>query len=107
MLDEALKQDSRESSAVNRMFRSAIIFAGALAITAPALAAPNWPDSFSAYIGQLRKTIKTTDMNGYLAAVKNPNGAMLIDVREDYEYKAGHVPGTVNIPRGLLEFRIW
>ena len=92
---------------MNRMLRLAIAFAGVLAITAPALAAPNWPDSFSAYIGQVRKTIKTTDMNGYLAAVKNPNGAMLIDVREDYEYKAGHIPGTVNIPRGLLEFRIW
>jgi rhodanese-related sulfurtransferase len=46
-------------------------------------------------------------MDGYLAVVKNPNGAKLIDVREDYEYKAGHIPGTVNIPRGLLEFRIW
>lgn len=92
---------------MNRMLRFAIVFAGALAVVAPAVAAPNWPDSFSAYIGQVRKTIKTTDMNGYLAAVKNPNGAILIDVREDYEYKAGHIPGTVSIPRGLLEFRIW
>ena len=46
-------------------------------------------------------------MDGYLAVVKNPNGALLIDVREDSEYKAGHVPGSVNIPRGLLEFQIW
>ena len=42
-----------------------------------------------------------------MAAVKNPDGALLIDVREDSEYRAGHIPGTVNIPRGLLEFRIW
>ena len=28
-------------------------------------------------------------------------------MREPEEYKAGHVPGTINIPRGLLEFRIW
>ena len=46
-------------------------------------------------------------MDGYLAAVKNPNGAVLLDVREGEEFKAGHVPGAVNIPRGLLEFRIW
>ena len=77
---------------MNRVLRIAIVFAGVLAVAAPALAAPNWPDSFSAYIGQVRKTIKTTDMNGYLAVVKNPNGAMLIDVREGYEYKAGHIP---------------
>ena len=46
-------------------------------------------------------------MDGYLTAVKNPNGASLLDVREDDEFKAGHVPGAVHIPRGLLEFRIW
>lgn len=39
--------------------------------------------------------------------LKNPNGALLLDVREEGEFKAGHVPGTVNIPRGLLELRIW
>lgn len=73
----------------------------------PASTAESWPDSFGAYVVQVRKTIKTTDMDGYLAVVKNPNGALLIDVREDSEYKAGHVPGSVNIPRGLLEFQIW
>lgn len=30
----------------------------------------------------------------------------IIDVREPEEYEAGHLPGAVNIPRGLLEFRI-
>lgn len=31
---------------------------------------------------------------------------LLIDVREPDEYRAGHVAGAVNIPRGLLEFRM-
>lgn len=31
---------------------------------------------------------------------------LLIDVREPDEYRAGHVVGAVNIPRGLLEFRM-
>ena len=30
----------------------------------------------------------------------------IIDVREPEEFQAGHLPGAVNIPRGLLEFRI-
>lgn len=30
----------------------------------------------------------------------------IIDVREPEEFRAGHLPGAVNIPRGLLEFRI-
>lgn len=30
----------------------------------------------------------------------------IIDVREPEEFQAGHLPGAINIPRGLLEFRI-
>ena len=66
----------------------------------------DWPDSIDRYVMQVRKTVKTTDMDGYLAAVKSPNGALLLDVREKGEFKARHVPGAVNVPRGLLEFRI-
>lgn len=33
-------------------------------------------------------------------------GYQWIDVREPSEYKSGHIPGAVNIPLGLLEFRI-
>lgn len=31
---------------------------------------------------------------------------MVLDVREPGEYEAGRLPGAVNIPRGVLEFRI-
>ncbi|MGA9854087.1 MAG: rhodanese-like domain-containing protein [Gammaproteobacteria bacterium] len=31
---------------------------------------------------------------------------IILDVREPNEYVAGHIPGAVNIPRGLLEFQI-
>jgi rhodanese-related sulfurtransferase len=30
----------------------------------------------------------------------------LIDVREPDEFVQGHIPGAVNIPRGLLEFKL-
>ena len=33
-------------------------------------------------------------------------GYLFLDCREPKEYKMGHVPGAVNIPRGLLEFKI-
>jgi phage shock protein E len=73
----------------------------------PALAAENWPDSVDQYVVQIRKTVDTTDMAGYLAAVKNPNGAMLLDVRDPDEFRSGHVPGTINISRGRLEQQVW
>lgn len=33
-------------------------------------------------------------------------GYTIIDVREYDEYAAGHLPGAINIPRGVLEFKI-
>lgn len=30
---------------------------------------------------------------------------MLVDVRDPDEYRAGHIPGAVNISRGMLEFK--
>lgn len=33
-------------------------------------------------------------------------GVPIVDVREPAEYAAGHLPGAVNIPRGVLEFEV-
>ena len=33
-------------------------------------------------------------------------GVIVIDVREPGEFASGHIDGAVNIPRGLLEFRV-
>lgn len=32
--------------------------------------------------------------------------AVVIDVREPTEYAQGHLPGAINLPRGVLEFQI-
>jgi rhodanese-related sulfurtransferase len=34
------------------------------------------------------------------------DGATVLDVREPAEFDMGHLPGAVNIPRGLLEFMV-
>lgn len=34
------------------------------------------------------------------------NSSLILDVREPAEFAAGHLPGAVNIPRGVLEFKI-
>ncbi len=33
-------------------------------------------------------------------------GTPVIDVREPAEFAEGHLPGAVNIPRGMLEFQV-
>lgn len=32
-------------------------------------------------------------------------GAVILDVREPEEFAAGHIPGSINIPRGFLEVK--
>jgi rhodanese-related sulfurtransferase len=92
---------------MNRRFRVAVAFLSTFVICQPGFAAENWPDSVDEYVAQVRKTIDTIDLNGYLTVVKNPNGALLLDMRDENELVSGHVPGTINISRGRLEFRIW
>jgi len=92
---------------MNRRLRVAVVFLGAFVISQPSFAAENWPDSVDQYVAQVRKTVDTSDMDSYLTVVKNPNGALLLDVRDENELISGHVPGTVNVSRGRLEFRIW
>ncbi|WP_096186348.1 rhodanese-like domain-containing protein [Evansella halocellulosilytica] len=47
------------------------------------------------------KEYSTTQVQGLLS-----EGLNLIDVRETHEVAQGIIPGAVNIPLGLLEFRM-
>ncbi|HWS27145.1 MAG TPA: rhodanese-like domain-containing protein [Xanthomonadales bacterium] len=47
-----------------------------------------------------------TEIDGDRLLQLQAAGVPLVDVREPAEYAAGHVPGAVNIPRGVLEFEI-
>jgi rhodanese-related sulfurtransferase len=46
------------------------------------------------------KEVNTADAQALLGK------RVIIDVREYDEYAAGHLPGAINIPRGILEFKI-
>jgi rhodanese-related sulfurtransferase len=53
-----------------------------------------------------QKHAKTIGMDEYREIVENPGAALIVDVREPHEYAAGHVPGSINIPRGVVESEI-
>lgn len=54
-----------------------------------------------------QKPVRTIGMEDYRKLVENPGTALIIDVREPEEYAAGHVPGAINIPRGVIDSQIW
>jgi len=45
---------------------------------------------------------KSPDINQGVAEFRNTPGALLLDVRSDDEYAAGHIPGSINLPMQRL-----
>ncbi len=55
-------------------------------------------------VAQARAVIEEIDP-ARLHVLQNA-GTPVIDVREPAEFAEGHLPGAVNIPRGMLEFQV-
>ncbi|MCB1560082.1 MAG: sulfurtransferase [Xanthomonadales bacterium] len=53
-------------------------------------------------VAQARQGIRETTPQD----ARSNSRAVLIDVREPAEYASGHIPGAINIPRGVLEFQV-
>ena len=78
-----------------------------LPVAATAAEKAKYPPQVKEMVLEVRKTIKTVDMDGFRKVVDNPQGALIVDVREPKPYAVGHVPGAINVPRGVIEFKIW
>jgi rhodanese-related sulfurtransferase len=71
------------------------------------LAAQILPPSVGQLIAATKKQVKTIDMATFKAAYDKQGLGLIVDVREPAEYADGFIPEAVNVPRGLLELRIW
>ena len=56
-------------------------------------------------VTEAKKSVKEASSVEIQAAIDDPNN-LVIDVREPAEFQQGHLPGAINLPRGLLEFKI-
>ena len=87
------------------MKRTVLLFS--LFITPFLSFAGNWPSQVDERVKQAKRSVKSIDIKAFKAIVDNPGDAMIIDVREPHEYYDGHIKGAINIPRGVIEFKIW
>ena len=69
--------------------------------------APSYPASIGQMVAKTKTQIKTVKMPEFKAAYDQKNLGLLIDVRNENEFEDGYIPGAINVPRGLIEFRIW
>jgi len=81
----------------------ALMFSAAFACNASlAVAADMTANDF---VAEAKKNIATISV-AEGKALFDKGGVIFLDVREPKEYKSGHIPGAINVPRGLLEFKI-
>jgi rhodanese-related sulfurtransferase len=56
-------------------------------------------------VAEAKKSISEVTVSEAKGLLDNGD-CIFLDCREPKEYKMGHIPGALNIPRGLLEFQI-
>jgi rhodanese-related sulfurtransferase len=58
---------------------------------------------FLKLVNEAKSRVKETDMAGYKKMVADGSKPVLIDVREDSEWAAGHAKGAVHLGKGVIE----
>jgi rhodanese-related sulfurtransferase len=56
------------------------------------------------FLAEARREINLVETDQAEALIEQD--ALVLDVREPAEYQSGHLPNAVNIPRGVLEFKV-
>jgi rhodanese-related sulfurtransferase len=58
---------------------------------------------FLKIVNDAKARVKETDIDGYKAMLARGETPLLVDIREDTEYAAGHAVGAVHIGKGVIE----
>lgn len=61
--------------------------------------------SYQQLVEEVKSKIKEVDIASLFSALNDPD-TVLIDIRETSEYGKGHIAGSVNYPRGILEGKL-
>ncbi|GBD26073.1 putative adenylyltransferase/sulfurtransferase MoeZ [bacterium HR30] len=63
------------------------------------------PKSFRELLEEAKRVVPEWDVDQVRQQLEQ-DGWVLLDVREKEEYREGHLPGAVSLPRGFLELRV-
>jgi rhodanese-related sulfurtransferase len=67
------------------------------------MAHPAHSPQFLNLVNDAKSRVKETDVEGYKKMLASGAPAVLVDVREDHEFAAGHVKGAVHLSKGIIE----
>jgi rhodanese-related sulfurtransferase len=60
-------------------------------------------EGFLKLVNEAKSHVRETDVEGYKAMLARGEKPVLVDVREDREFEAGHVKGAVHLGKGVIE----
>lgn len=86
-----------------------MLFAGAVTGLKvwPSIMGEMWSPVLDEQITLAKESVNVIHMAEFQHVLLKTDYDMVVDVRETEEYAAGHIPGALHIPRGVLEFEIW
>jgi rhodanese-related sulfurtransferase len=58
---------------------------------------------FLKLVNEAKSRVKETDIAGYKKMLSDGSNPVLIDVREDSEWAAGHAAGAIHLGKGVIE----
>ena len=62
--------------------------------------------SLDQMVATAKQSVNPVTVEQVKEKLDNGDMILLIDVREPNEFNAGYIPGSINIPRGTLEFKM-
>jgi rhodanese-related sulfurtransferase len=62
--------------------------------------------TFQQIVDEARKTVPEVSVDEVSRMVASADKPVLVDVREKEEYREGHLPGALSLPRGFLEMQV-
>lgn len=60
-------------------------------------------EGFLKLVNDAKTRVRETDVEGYKGMLARSEMHVLVDVREDHEFHAGHVRGAVHMSKGTIE----
>ncbi|MCX7807070.1 MAG: molybdopterin-synthase adenylyltransferase MoeB [Deltaproteobacteria bacterium] len=63
------------------------------------------PKSYSELLSETRSLVRAVPLEEVARRIEEKEGWIIVDVRESDEWRAGHIPGAIHIPRGFLEMQ--
>ncbi|MGA2005449.1 MAG: rhodanese-like domain-containing protein [Terriglobales bacterium] len=65
--------------------------------------AHNHPPRFLKIVDDAKSRVRQTNVDEVKARLDKKDKFVLVDVREDHEYDADHIPGTIHLGKGIIE----